>query len=50
VRNGAEFFHVKDLGTLEAKKWADLIVLDRNPLDHIKNTIDAIYIAGNRLN
>ncbi len=45
------FLHAKDLGTLEANKWADLIVLDKNPLDDIKNTrtIDAVYIAGNRV-
>ncbi len=32
-------------------KWADLIVLDKNPLDDIKNsrTIRAVYIAGNRV-
>jgi imidazolonepropionase-like amidohydrolase len=39
------------LGTLEASKWADLIVLDKNPLDDIKNSrsIAAVYIAGNRV-
>jgi imidazolonepropionase-like amidohydrolase len=39
------------LGTLEPSKWADLIVLNSNPLDDIKNTrtIDAVYIAGNRV-
>lgn len=51
TRNGAEFLKAKDLGTLEPKKWADLIVLDRNPLDDIKNTrsIEAVYIAGNQV-
>ena len=51
TRNAAEFLGAKDLGTLERSKWADLIVLDRNPLDEIKNTraIDAVYIAGNRV-
>ena len=50
TRNAAEFLGAKDLGTLERSKWADLIVLDRNPLDDIKNTrtISAVYIAGNR--
>jgi imidazolonepropionase-like amidohydrolase len=49
TRNGAEFLGAKDLGTLEPSKWADLIVLNRNPLDNIKNTrtIFAVYIAGN---
>ncbi len=49
TRNAAEFLQAKDLGTLQPTKWADLIVLDRNPLDDIKNTrtIDAVYIAGN---
>jgi imidazolonepropionase-like amidohydrolase len=49
--NAAAFLHAKDLGTLEAGRWADLIVLNRNPLDDIKNTrsIDAVYIAGNRV-
>ncbi len=45
----AEFLRARDIGTLEASKWADLIVLDRNPLADIRNmrTIDAVYIAGN---
>jgi imidazolonepropionase-like amidohydrolase len=49
--NAARFLHAADLGTLETHKWADLIVLDKNPLDDIKNTrtIDAVYIAGNRV-
>jgi imidazolonepropionase-like amidohydrolase len=47
--NAAQFLGTKDLGTLEAGKWADLIVLDRSPLQDIKNTraIHAVYIAGN---
>jgi imidazolonepropionase-like amidohydrolase len=49
--SAAAFLHAKDLGTLEASKWADLIVLNSNPLDDIKNTrtIEAVYIAGNRV-
>ena len=41
----------KDLGTLEPGKWADLIVIDRDPLQDIKNTrtIRDVYIAGNRV-
>ena len=47
----AQFLKAKDLGTLERNKWADLIVLDRDPLADIRNTraIDAVYIAGNRI-
>jgi imidazolonepropionase-like amidohydrolase len=49
--NVAKFLHAPDLGTLEPGKWADLLVLDANPLDDIKNTrkIDSVYIAGNRV-
>jgi imidazolonepropionase-like amidohydrolase len=49
--NAARFLHATDLGTLETHKWADLIVLDKNPLDDIKNSrsIHAVYIAGNRV-
>jgi imidazolonepropionase-like amidohydrolase len=52
TKSGAEFLEAKDLGTIEPSKWADLIVLDRNPLENIKNTqtIRAVYIAGKRVN
>jgi imidazolonepropionase-like amidohydrolase len=32
-------------------KWADLLVLDRNPIADIRNSraIDAVYIAGNKV-
>ena len=51
-RNSAEFLgEAKNLGTLEAGHWADLIVLTRNPLADIKNTrsIEQVLIAGNRI-
>ncbi len=49
TKNSAEFLGARDLGTLEPRKWADMIVLDKNPLADIRNTrtIRAVYIAGN---
>jgi imidazolonepropionase-like amidohydrolase len=37
-----------DTGTLEVGKNADILVLDANPLDDIKNTrkISAVYLRG----
>jgi len=51
TRSAAQFLHAKDLGAIEPAKWADFIVLDRDPLANIRNTraIDAVYIAGNRI-
>ena len=41
-----------ELGTLEANKWADFVVLDADPLADISNVrkISAVYVAGNKLN
>jgi len=52
TRSGAEFLGARDLGTLERGKWADLVVLDADPLSDLKNTrkISAVYIAGNKAN
>jgi imidazolonepropionase-like amidohydrolase len=51
TKSGAEFLRAKDLGTLEPSKWADLIVLNSDPLKDIKNTrtIESVYIAGNKV-
>ena len=51
TKSSAEFLGEKELGTLERGKWADLIVLSRNPLADIRNTrsIESVYIAGNRV-
>jgi len=40
-----------ELGTLEAGKWADLVVLSADPLADIRNTrsIDQVWIAGKAL-
>ena len=52
TRSSAEFLGARDLGTLVAGKWADLVVLDANPLADLKNSrkIAAVYIAGNKAN
>jgi imidazolonepropionase-like amidohydrolase len=52
TQSSAEFLHAKDLGALQATKWADFIVLDKNPVANIRNTrtIQAVYIAGNKAN
>ena len=47
----ARVSNLRDLGTLEAGKAADLLVLDANPLQEIRNTrqINSVWIAGRRL-
>ena len=40
-----------ELGTLEPGKWADLLVLEANPLEDIRATrkIDSVWLGGNEL-
>lgn len=50
TRNTARCLGIdKDLGTLEKGKWADLVVLAKNPLDDILNTrtLTMTMVAGN---
>ena len=50
-RNSAEAMRIdKDYGTLARGKVADLLVLEKNPLDNIRNmrTIEAVYLGGRK--
>jgi imidazolonepropionase-like amidohydrolase len=47
----ADCLDLDDVGTLEAGKWADFIVLTADPVSDIKATrsIQSVYIAGNEV-
>jgi hypothetical protein len=48
TRNPAEFFQQDDLGTIGEGKRADLVLLNGNPLDDIRNTarIEGVMVQG----
>ena len=52
TKNSAEFLGAGDIGTLQKGKWADLLVLGKDPLADIKNvrTIETVWIAGRKVN
>lgn len=47
--DNARWLGDKTIGSIEQGKWADLVVLEKNPLDDIRNTqmINQVYVAGN---
>ena len=48
---GAKMMGLKGVGSIEKGNWADLLVLNANPLTDIANArqIDSVYIAGRKI-
>lgn len=51
TRNAADLMKLADAGTIAARKSADFLVLDANPLDDITNTrrIASVYLRGSQV-
>jgi imidazolonepropionase-like amidohydrolase len=49
--DAARTLGVDDIGRVTPGAWADFVVLDRDPLDEVRNTrsIASVWIAGNRV-
>ncbi|HEX2343598.1 MAG TPA: rhodanese-like domain-containing protein [Vicinamibacterales bacterium] len=49
--DAAACLQAKGIGALEPGAWADFIVLEKNPLENIRNTrsIESVWIAGRRI-
>jgi imidazolonepropionase-like amidohydrolase len=47
----ADCLELDDVGRLAPGKWADFVVLAKNPFDDVRNTrsISSVFIAGNRI-
>ena len=47
TRNAAELANLGDVGTVAARKSADFLVLDANPLENIANTRKILAVIRN---
>jgi Tol biopolymer transport system component len=47
IRGAEAMGYAQDLGSIEAGKLADFVVLDKNPLDDIHNTNTIVYVMKN---